>query len=261
MTAKQRSGLRFGILLSALLVLLIFSFSFYGITSPVVVKTFPSVPKEGEPMIVAFSLKNFQNEEKSYEYELYANGVKVMEGTTRLPQLAVKQYQYSYKNPLPLGERLTFNLRVTSRTDVQKGGSCWRIRIRDSCLTGGEEHYEKTVSIPAYPPQVWSSFVSFATFSTAISSATMSSLASTSTISLASMNYCQNTYGFDKFINVGVIFSVALLFILISVEVTEPYIRALNFVSRLRLRFNRLSLVLFTIFIAMVFTEIILIIG
>ena len=261
MTEKQQSGLRFGILFSALIVLLIFSFSFYGSSSPVVIKTFPSVPKEGEPMIVAFSLKNFQSVEKSYEYELYANGVKVMEGTTRLPQLAVKQYQYSYKNPLPLGERLTFNLKITSKTDVQNGVSCWSIRIRDNCLMGGEERYEKTVSIPAYPPQVWSSFVSFATFSTAISSATMASLASSSTISLASMSYYKNTYGFDTFINVGVVFSVALLFILISVEVTEPYIRALNFMGRLRHRFNRLSLVLFTIFVAMVFTEIILIIG
>ena len=261
MTVKNKSGLRFGILFSALIVLMIFSFSFYDMSSPVAIKTFPSVPKEGEPIIVAFALKNFDKIEKKYEYELYANGAKVMEGTTTLPQLAIKQYQFSYKNPLPLGERLTFNLRVTSRTDVQSGVSCWSIRIRDSCLLGGEERYQKTVSIPAYPPQVWSSFVSFAAFSTAISSNSESSLASTSTISLASMKYYKKTYGFDRFVNVGVVFSIALLFILIYVEITEPYIRSLNFVGRARQRFNRLSMVLFTIFIAMVLTEIILIIG
>lgn len=260
MTNKNRSVLRLGMVLPPLLVLIIFSYSFYGLSSPVVVKAFPTVPKEGEPLIIAFALKNFQEVERNYKYVLYANGVKVMEGETTLPRMSVKQYQYSYRNPLPLGERLTFNLKVTAQKEVHESLLCRAIRIKDKCLTNGQESYEKTVSIPAYPPQVWSSFVSFASFSTAISGIS-SSMASGSTISLASMKYYRGSYGFDKAVNVGVIFSIALLFILLTVELTEPYTRSLSILGRLRPRFNRLSATLFIIFMAMVFTEVILIIG
>jgi hypothetical protein len=75
------------------------------------------------------------------------------------------------------------------------------------------------------------------------------------------MAYYSNSYGFDEAVNVGVVFSIVLLFILIQVELTEPFTKALNLLGRLKPRFSRLSMALFIIFMAMVFTEIIMIIG
>lgn len=264
MTKEYRSALKLGMILPVLVVLAIFSSSLQGLSSPVILKAFPSVPKEGEPLIVAFTLKNFDNAEKTYNYELYANGDKVIEGKTKLAELSSKNYQYSYRNPLKLGEQISFHLRVFSPAEVRESSPCSAVRIKSSCLTGENKVYENSISIPAYPPQVWSSFVSFATFSTAISSTAISSSMSsmsTSTISMASMAYYQAHYGTKKAVNVGVIFSIVLLFILIQVELTEPFTRALNLLGRLKPRFNRLSMVLFIIFMTMVFTEIVLIIG
>jgi hypothetical protein len=261
MKREYRLALKIGMIMPVLVVLAIFSYSLQDLSSPVVLKAFPSVPKEGEPIVVAFTLKNYDNEDKTYRYELYANGGKVIEGETKLPEFSSKNYVYSYRNPLKLGEQVSFHLRVTSPAEVHEASPCSAVRIKSSCLTGEAGVYENSISIPAYPPQVWSSFVSFAAFSTAISSLSTSISTSTSTISMASMAYYRSTYGFDQAVNVGVIFSIVLLFILIQVELTEPFTRALNILGRLKPRFNRLSMVLFIIFMAMVFTEIIMIIG
>lgn len=248
-------------LLPVLIVLAIFSISLQDQSSPVIIKAFPSVPKEGEPIVIAFTLKNFEPVDKAYKYELYANGDKVIQGETKLVKHSSKNYQYTYRNPLKLGEQVSFNLRVFSPADVEEASPCRGVRIRGSCLKSETKVYENAISIPAYPPQVWSSFVSFATFSTAISSTAISSSMSTSTISMASMAYYSNSYGFDEAVNVGVVFSIVLLFILIQVELTEPFTKALNLLGRLKPRFNRLSMALFIIFMAMVFTEIIMVIG
>ena len=52
-----------------------------------------------------------------------------------------------------------------------------------------------------------------------------------------------------------------MIALLIHIEVTEPFHDALNIIGRLRKRFSKLSVILFTIFITMVFSQIILIIG
>jgi hypothetical protein len=75
------------------------------------------------------------------------------------------------------------------------------------------------------------------------------------------MAYYQGSFGVRNAINVGVIFSIVLIALLIHVEVTEPYGRMLNMLGRLRRRFNKLSAVLFIIFMSMVFTQIALILS
>lgn len=254
-------------ILPILLLMAIFTVNIQDQSSPVVIKAFPSVPKEGEPVVVAFTLKNLEPLDKAYKYELYANGDKVIQGDTQLAKHSSKNYQYTYRNPLKLGEQVSFHLRVFTPAEVEAASPCKGARIKDACLTTEAKVYENTVSIPNYPPQVWSSFVSFATFSTAISSTAISStsisssMSSTSTISMASMAYYRNSYGFDRAVNVGVIFSIVLLLILIQVELTEPFTKAVNILGRLKPRFSRLSMVLFLIFLTMVFTEIVMIIG
>lgn len=240
----ERSTAKIAIISPVILVLAILSISLNSLSSPVALSAFPEVPREGEPIILSFSLKNLDLKETTYAYEFYANGKKILEGSAVLRPLSSKQYSYAYRNPLKLGEQVTFLLKAAAPSNT----------------------YEETLSMPAYPPQVWSSFVSFATFSTSMAgmSSSMglsSSMGSSMGMSLTSMAYYQNSFGTNKAFNVGVIFSVVLIMILIHVELTEPFMKARNLLGRLRARFNKLSAILFIIFVAMVFTQIIMIIG
>jgi hypothetical protein len=209
--------------------------SFSSVSSPVKLFVFPEVPREGEPIIVTFSMKNFGLTDSPYSYTLYANGEEVMSGRTVISPLSSKRYQYAYINDLKVGEKVTFVVKAYSNG----------------------KSYEEVISVPPYHPYVWSSFVSFAAFSTSMASVTTT----TTTMSITSMAYYQNSFGVKKAINVGVIFSVVLIALLIHVEVTEPFHGALNIIGRLRRRFSKLSAVLFIIFITMVFSQIVLIVG
>lgn len=225
-----------------------------------VLKAFPSVPKEGEPVSLAFTLKNYEEDGKNYRFELFANGEKVMHGETLFPGHSQRNYAYTHRNSFDLGSQIFFLLKVYVPAEIRGADACGGVRIKENCLTSETRVYEKRLAIPAYPPQVWSSFVSFAAFLTAITSLSSNSMSS-STMSVASVAYYRDTYGFDQALNVGVIFSIVLLMVLLQVELTEPFTKALNLFGRMKPRFNRLSMVLFIIFMAMVFTEIILIIG
>jgi hypothetical protein len=212
--------------------------SFASVSSPVKLFVFPEVPKEGEPIIVSFSIKNFGLDDAPYTYTLYTNGEEVMGGKTVLSPLSSRKYQYAYINDLKVGEKVTFVLKVNSR----------------------EKSYEEVLSVPPYHPYVWSSFVSFAAFSTSMASVT-TSMGMSTTMSITSMAYYQNSFGVKHAINVGVIFSVVLIALLIHIEVTEPFHNMLNIIGRLRRRFSKLSTILFIIFITMVFSQIVMIIG
>lgn len=244
----ERNTARIAIILPAILVLTILSLSLSSMSSPITLSAFPEVPREGEPIILSFSLRNFNLHDARYSYEFYANGKKVLEGRASLGPLSSKQYSYAYRNQLRLGEQITFLLKAATPVET----------------------YEEALSMPAYPPQVWSSFVSFATFSTSMAglSSSMgssmglsSSMGSSMGMSLTSMAYYQDSFGTSRAFNVGVIFSAVLIMILIHVELTEPFMKARNLLGRLRARFNKLSAILFIIFAAMVFTQIIMIIG
>jgi hypothetical protein len=214
--------------------------SFSSVSKPVKLYIFPEVPKDGEPIIVTFSMKNFGLTDSPYSYTLYANGEEVMSGRTVISPLSSKKYQYAYINDLEVGEKVSFVVKVKSN----------------------ENSYEEVVTAPPYHPYVWSSFVSFAAFSTSMAGVTASMGMSTSTtMSITSMAYYQNSFGVKKVINVGVIFAIVLVALLIHVEVTEPFHNALNILGRLRRRFTKVSAILFIIFITMIFSQIILIIG
>lgn len=214
----------FAVLLMASLVV-----GLHDASAPVSVSVFPQVPMEGEPLLVTFNLNNPSVQSASGDYQLYANGNLVMEGATQLSPLSTKKYQYTYENPLKMGEQITFVVRST---------------------IDGSEH-EEYVSLPAYPPQVWSSFVSFATFSTSVMSY------------MTTMAYYDQAFGDSSALNVSVIFSIVLIGLLIYLELTEPALseRSFKFIGNLRIRFSRLSGVLFIIFVGMVFTQVALIIG
>ncbi len=140
-----------------------------------------------------------------------------------------KTYQYAYANPLPMGEQLNFVVRTQSE----------------------QGNYEKVLSSPSYPPQVWSSFVSFASFSTSVMS------------SMVSMTYYQNTFDTNMGLNVGIIASFVLIILLIFAELTQPLIegRAVARLGRLKIRLSAVTWILFIIFIGIVFTQVAMILA
>jgi hypothetical protein len=224
----------------AIIVLVVFSISLNEISSPITLITFPEVPKEDTPVLVIFTLKNFGITSMPSTYELFANGEKVLEGEAMLSALSSKSYSYLYPYPIKLGEQVTFVLRAKTPT----------------------ESYEKIIAVPPYHPHVWTSFVSFASFSTSMAGVTSSmGVSSTTTTTITSMAYYSSAFGNNHAINVGVIFSAVLIAVLIHVEVTEPYTNAIHVLGRLRRRFSKVSAILFIIFMAMVFTQIAMILS
>ncbi|WP_321417739.1 hypothetical protein [uncultured Methanomethylovorans sp.] len=197
--------------------------------APVSVSVFPEVPVEGQPILVTFNLNNPSIQANLADYELYANGELIMGGTAELAPLSYKKYQYTYLNSLEKGEQVTFVVKS---------------------IVDGKSH-DEYVSLPAYPPQVWSSFVSFATFSTTVMTY------------MTTMSYYDQEFDTSATLNVSVIFSIVLIGLLIYLELTEASLsgKTFKFIGDLRIRFSRLSSILFVIFIGMVFTQIALIIG
>ncbi|MEE8167795.1 MAG: hypothetical protein V3T58_02845 [Candidatus Hydrothermarchaeales archaeon] len=184
-------------------------------------------------------LKNFELKDSIYEYEFYRGEENLASGRVTLSPFSSKTIRYSYINSLKLGEQVTFLAKVRT----PRG------------------NYREAVSFPAYPPQVWTSFVSFAAFSTSMAGLS-SSMSVTSMTSMTTIAYYRGYFGPGQAaLNVGVIFAVVLIGILLHVEVTAPFKGNLDFLGRLRNRFSRLAVILFVIFAAMVFTEVILIIN
>jgi len=198
-------------------------------SNPLSVVVKPSVTREGEPVIVTFKLNNASPQALITSYEFYANGELLAEGDTALLPSSSETHQYAYENPLPLGEQLNFMVRTQSQLG----------------------NYEKVVSLPSYPPQIWSSFVSFASFSTSLMGF------------MSTMTYYQSTFGSEVGFNLGLLFSIVLIALLIFLELTHPAIKEKNILilGRMRFRFGTLTWILLTIFLAIVYTKIVMIIS
>ncbi|MFA4936404.1 MAG: hypothetical protein WC568_11265 [Candidatus Methanoperedens sp.] len=197
----------------------------------------PEVLRKGDPVMVTFFINNPSDKVAGTDYTLFANGNALMSGRTELSPNSGKQFQYVYNNPLKLGEQVTF-----------------------SAITQyGDEVNQDSVSLPSVPPEVWSSFVSFASFSTSV----MSSSSAISSMSMSSMAYYDNSFGTNKALNAGLIFSIVLIILLIYMELSEPLLaqKEMRIIGNLRIRFSRLSSILFIIFVGMVFTQVAFIIG
>ncbi len=197
-----------------------FAFSMQTLKDPVSMVVMPEVPKEGEPLILSFTLNNPALAEETYSYDLYINGELVMQGESPVGALSSKQHKYIYQNPLSQGEQTTFLLKVkTSEGPIQK-----------------------TLSIPVYAPQVWTSFVSIASYS------------------MVSGGY-NDAFAPSKTLNVGLIFTLVLIPMLTFLVLTEPYAGKTNTLGRLNHKFSRLSTIMFVIFMGMVLTHMVMIIG
>ncbi len=196
-----------------------FAFSMQALKDPVSMVVMPEVPKEGEPLIISFNLYNPGLTEETYTYELYINGEMVTQGQSPVGAMSSKQHKYIYQAPNP-GEQTHFLLKVET----------------------SEGLIQKTLSIPVYAPQVWTSFVSIASYS------------------MVSVDY-NTAFAPAKSANVGLIFTLVLIPMLTFLVLTEPYAGTSNTLGRLNHRFSRLSAIMFIIFMGMVLTHMVMIIG
>jgi hypothetical protein len=193
MEENKNRGTVFKLAITLLAILLMASFwlTLRGTSEPVSLSVIPEVPKQGEPILATFKLNNPSSEPVVTSYQLYANGELLKEGTATIAPTSSKTYQYAYANPLKMGEQLNFVVKTQSELG----------------------NYESIVSSPPYPPQVWSSFVSFASFSTSVMT------------SMSTMTYYQSTFGDNMGLNVGITTALVLIALLIFLELTQPWLR------------------------------------
>ncbi|HIH43644.1 MAG TPA: hypothetical protein HA257_00760 [Candidatus Methanoperedenaceae archaeon] len=239
MTEKRPNGMFYKtvIIWFTLLILGSFAASVHTRYEPVTITAMPEVPREGAPIQITFDVKNPSASDDVASYELYANGVSLMQGQALLAPESSKRYTYLYPDAPAPGDRITFLVKTNS----------------------GQGSHKKSLDLPAYPPQVWSSFVSFASFSTSVMS---SSTYISSKNSMNSLAYYAERLGTNNSLNAGLIFSIVLILLLIYLELTGPLEDKLHAtLFGLKIRFSRLSAVLFIIFTGMVFTKVAMIIG
>lgn len=197
-------------------------------TDEVTLSVIPEVPKTGEPVVATFIIGNPTDEPITTSYQLYIDGQLVGHGNTIIAPRDSSKYQYAYRNPLERGQQINFLL--TTSSDIG--------------------NYEKAVSLPAYPSQIMSSFVSFAAFSTSVMN------------SMITMEYFTDNFGTTRGLNTGIMLTVVLIGLLIFLELTQAIKTGKGFsvINSYRTRFAILSTFLFIIFLGMVFTKVVMII-
>ncbi len=226
---RRHKGLILKLIIAWLCIFLLVGFltATRSAASPITMSVIPEVPKTGEPVVATFNISNPSDEPLTTQYQLYVNGKLVESGGTTIAPRSSSKYQYAHKNYLERGEQVNFVLKTGS----------------------GSDNYEERVSLPAYPSQLMSSFVSFAAFSTSVMS------------SMISMEYFSDTFGTTSGINTGIIVAVILIVLLIFLELTQAVTagRRTTIISSYRASFATVSTILFIIFIGMVFTKLVMI--
>ena len=186
----------------------------------------PIAPKKAEPILLTFKLNNFSPQILHTSYQLYASGELLAEGDTTIPSASSETHQYAYENPFQIGTQLNFLIKCQS----------------------DHGNYEKLISLPCYSPQIWTSFITFASFSTSIMS------------SMSNMLYYQTNFGNDVGPNTGVIASIVLIALLLFAELYPPLVhdKTLAILGRLRIKLSTLTWILFVVFMGMVYTRVVM---
>jgi len=221
----------------AVVLLGIFYLSIRETYEPVRITVMPEAPRQGEPILVTFQLNNPDISTMVTNYKFYADGVLIKEGQSSINPLSSKTYQYLYSSQVEIGQRVSFTVKTSSDAN----------------------NYEKIVSIPSFPPQVASSFISFASFSTTVMS------------SMATFTHYDGSFTSGKGVNVGMVMILCLILLLIFLELSGAAIEnadessrfsgGIITLQRLKIRLSTLAGVLFIIFMGIVFTKILLILG
>ena len=227
----MNKGLIFKITLTWLSVFLLLGFfiTSRSADSPVTMSVLPEVPKEGEPVVATFKINNPADTPSTTDYQLFANGKLITSGRVSIPPQTAVKYQYAFANTLERGEQVNFVLKTESDSG----------------------NLDKTVSLPPYPSQLMSSFVSFAAFSTSVMS------------SMLSMEYFNTTFGTASGLNTGIIIGVILIALLLFLELTQAVTtgKGTDILGRYRIGLGNISNILFIILLGMIFTRVVMILA
>ena len=192
----------------------------------------PEVPKPGQPVIVTFKLNNAGAVASTNSYQLFQDGQLLKSGMVVLAPNDSKEYEYIYPSDLAVGSNVNYLLKVQ----------------------GTNGNYERMVTTPPFQPQLCSSFVSFAAFST------------TMMTSMTSANYYTSTFQQSVYVNVGLVCSLVLICLLIFLELYQAAASdaasggtVSRSVHRLAFDVSPLTWILLVIFVAMVYTKVIMI--
>jgi len=218
--------LRIAITWLCIFLLVSFLIAIRSAAGPINMSIIPEVPREGEPIIVTFSISNLADEPLTTSYQLYVNGKLIENGSATVSPQGNIKHQYAYTNSLKRGEQVNFVLKTSS----DRGS------------------FDKIVSLPAYPSQSMSSFVSFAAFSTSVMS------------SMISREYFTNTFDTASGFNTGITICFILIALLIFLELTKAITvgRQITILGTYKVGFRIVSTILFIIFIGMVFTKVVM---
>lgn len=208
-----------------------------SVCQPVSMTIMPEAPRKGQPIIVTFKLNNPYPSTLVTGYRFFANGNLVKEGQTTISPLSSKTYQYLYPSPVEIGERVSFTVKTASNRG----------------------NHEKVVSAPSFPPQVCSSFISFASFSTTV----MNSMATTA--------YFKENFTTNSGLNTGLVISIILILLLIFMELagaatenksgSPGTAKGMMLLQRYRVKFGTLTWILLVIFICIVYTKVVMILS
>jgi len=193
---------------------------------------FPAFPRCGEPVQVAVKLINPSSTPRLMDVKVYVDGLTVAEWLAHIDGGSIKEYRVIGPSRFRVGEAVRVYVEAL---DVESG-----------------DVYSRLAMIPPFPPEVFTSFVSFASFSSTLMGY-MTTL-SYYTTTVASITPSEG-------VNAGLILTLTLIGLLVFMELTDPaYGRISERITHLRRNFTREAIILLIVFLAMVATKIIFII-
>lgn len=205
----------------------IFAYGVHSASDLVTVSVMPQAPRKGEPVILTVNLTNPGALASPVSYDILVNRGMVQSGSVVLNPLATRKYSYVYVNDLELGEQAIFTVRASTP----------------------HRQVEEVVTVPGYAPQVWSSFVAFASFSTSVMG------------SITTMVYYQDSFIQNQALQVGLVVAVVLILLLLFRELTMSSRHKVSGSTMvlLRVKFGVMVAILLIIFLGMIFTRIVMV--
>lgn len=215
-----------------ILLVLAFGIGLWYRGGPLSSSAMPLSPRSGEPVRVDFKVQNPTDRASFYTMKLLANGQVVTEEQSLIPGHTSERVEYVTAYAAPRGGQMVFVLEVSS-----------------SALGSQSQ----VAAVPPYPPAVISSIASFASFA---------SLSSSAMSFVTTQQFYEGYFVLGSSRNVGLLFALVLLASLVMLEMLRRPAAAsdVGVGARLRTNFGRLSWVLIIIVVAMMITQIALIV-
>jgi hypothetical protein len=225
-------------------------------TNVITLSTYPSVAQANAPFVVTASVKNIASEPHTYDVKVFVDGAPVLSTISTLDAASLQSFTYTRAAPAQ--------------------GAAVRIFAEVVDLDTGAK-YSDLMLFPQSPPETWMSFSAFSSFATSLTSTSTSTSAMSSTFTIA---YYQYTMGLSTLstsmsstmvtsqraifspLNAGLAVSISLIGLLIFLELTDPsYGKLGRRLAMLRGKYGLLVVSLFLVFVGMIFTRIVMILG